>query len=66
MKDECERRRGQQWEGCWLKNHNRTLARKRQTERENAEDDGTRLHSNGMKGHLWKIESECRNPREGY
>lgn len=45
---------------------NRTLARKRQTERENAEDDGTRLHSNGMKGHLWKILSECGNPRVGY
>lgn len=44
---------------------NRTLARKRQTEREreNTEDDGTRLHSNGMKGHLWNIESGCGNPR---
>jgi len=46
----------------------RTLARKRQTERErerererkNTEDDG-RLHSNGMKGHLWNIESGCGN-----
>jgi len=42
----------------------RTLARKRQTERErerkNTEDDG-RLHTNGMKGHLWNIESGCGN-----
>lgn len=44
---------------------NRTLARKRQTERERERILKMMVldYTNGMKGHLWKIESGCGNPR---